>query len=53
VSTKYVEKFMLKLGLQYMQFSSEEYSHHSLTRSATSGSNKEPSSRNIHPWKQN
>jgi len=43
---------MLTLELEPMQFVSEEYCHHALTRSATSGYGKQPSFRNIHPWKQ-
>jgi len=35
-----------------MQFVSEEYRHHALTRLATSGCSRQPPFRNIHPWKQ-
>ena len=33
---------MLSLGLEPMQFVYEEYFHHALTRSATSGCGKQP-----------
>ena len=38
--------------LETMQFVSEEYCHHVLTRSAASGCGKQRPFRNIHPWKQ-
>jgi len=38
--------------LEPTQFVSEEYCHHALTRSATSGCTKHPPLRNIHSWKQ-
>jgi hypothetical protein len=41
---------MLTPGIEPMQFVSEEYCHHALPRSATSGCGKPPF-RNIHPWK--
>jgi len=41
---------MLTLGHEPIQFVSEEYCHHVLTRSATSGCDKQPPFRNIHLW---
>jgi hypothetical protein len=39
---------MLTLGREPIQFVSEEYGHHALTRSATSGCGKQPPFCNIH-----
>jgi hypothetical protein len=46
------KNYMLTLGLERMKFVSEEYCHHALTRSVTSGFGKQPPFRNIHLWKQ-
>jgi hypothetical protein len=56
VSIKHIQKekknYMLTLGLEPIQFVSEEYCQHALTRSATSGCGEELTFCSIHPWKQ-
>jgi hypothetical protein len=42
---------MPALGLEPVYFVSEEYCHHALTRSGTSGCDKQPPFRNIPLWK--
>jgi len=50
VSIKDIQKeknYMLTLGREPIEFVSEEYCHHALTRSATSGCDKQPPFRKI------
>jgi len=42
------KKNMLTLGREPIYFASVEYCHHALTRSATSGCDKQPPLRNVH-----
>jgi len=55
VSIKHIQKeknYMVTLGREPIKFVFEEYCHHALMRSATSGCDKQPPFRNIQLCKQ-